>query len=66
MPKLKSKRGAVKRFKITGTGKVLRRKANRSHILTKKAKSRKNSLGNAALVSKGEERSIKRLLLYGK
>ncbi|MDD5773873.1 MAG: 50S ribosomal protein L35 [bacterium] len=66
MPKLKSKRAAVKRFKITGTGKVLRRKANRSHILTKKAKSRKRNLGTSGLVSKGEERSIKRLLLYGK
>lgn len=66
MPKLKSKRGAVKRFKITGTGKVLRRKAGRSHILTKKAKSRKNNLGTSTLVSKGEARSVKRLLLYSK
>ena len=66
MPKLKSKRGAVKRFKITGTGKVLRRKANHSHILTKKKKSRKKNLGKAGLVSKGEERSIKRLLMYSK
>ncbi|MFH1287814.1 MAG: 50S ribosomal protein L35, partial [bacterium] len=64
MPKLKTKKGAAKRFKITGSGKVLRRKAGRSHILTKKKKGRKKNLGKPALVSAGEVKSIKRLLRY--
>ncbi|MEW6086845.1 MAG: 50S ribosomal protein L35 [bacterium] len=64
MPKLKTKKGAAKRFKITGSGRILRRKAGRSHILTSKQKSRKRTLGEPALVSKGEEKSIKRLLQY--
>lgn len=64
MPKLKTKKGAAKRFKITGSGKVLRRKAGHSHILTTKKKGRKRTLGEPALVSKGEIKSVKRLLLY--
>ncbi len=62
MPKLKTKRSAAKRFKITGSGKVLRRKAYHSHILTKKSKTRKRRLRKPALVFKGEVKSIKRLL----
>ena len=62
MPKLKTKRSAAKRFKITGSGKVVRRKAYHSHILTKKSKTRKRRLRKPALVFKGEVKSIKRLL----
>lgn len=62
MPKLKTKRSAVKRFKITGSGKIIRRKAYHSHILTKKSRTRKRRLRKPTLVFKGEEKSIKRLL----
>lgn len=62
MPKLKTKRSAAKRFKITGSGKVMRRKAYHSHILTKKSRARKRRLKKPTLVFKGEEKGIKRLL----
>ncbi len=62
MPKLKTKRSAAKRFKITGTGKIKRRRAYHSHILTKKSRKRKRHLRKPALVFKGEVKSIKRLL----
>ncbi len=64
MPKIKTRRGTAKRFKITGSGKVLRRKAGHSHILTKKRPGRKRNLNESALVFKGEAKSIKRLLPY--
>lgn len=63
MPKQKSKRGARKRFKLTGTGKVRRYRAYKSHILTKKSPKRKRRLRQGALVSDAEQRRIKRLLL---
>ncbi len=62
MPKMKTKRGAAKRFKLTGRGKVKRRRAFKSHILTKKDPKRKRRLRQATLVSPQEERNIKRLL----
>ena len=62
MPKMKTKRGAAKRFKLTGRGKVKRRRAFKSHILTKKTPKRKRRLRQATLVSHQEERKIKRLL----
>lgn len=62
MPKMKSNRAAKKRFKVTGTGKVKREKAYRSHILTKKSSKRKRHLGKATLVSKEEVRTIKRMI----
>ena len=62
MPKMKTKRGAAKRFKLTGRGKVKRRRAFKSHILTKKTPKRKRRLRQATLVSHQEERTIKRLL----
>jgi large subunit ribosomal protein L35 len=63
MPKMKTHRGAVKRFKITGTGKVKRYKANKSHILTKKSAKRKRRLRRPGLVNtRGEAKTIKRLL----
>jgi large subunit ribosomal protein L35 len=63
MPKMKTHRGAKKRFTITGTGKVRRLKANKSHILTKKDAKRKRRLRRATIVAtNGEARNIKRLL----
>ena len=62
MPKQKTKRAARKRFKITGTGKVKRFRAFKSHILTKKHPKRKRRLRQATLVAHADERRIKRLL----
>jgi large subunit ribosomal protein L35 len=64
MPKMKSNRGAAKRFKSTGTGKVVRSKAFGSHILTSKTRKRKRSLRKGALVSKANSRSLRKLLPY--
>lgn len=64
MPKMKSHRGARKRFKKTGTGKVKRMKAFKSHILTKKTSKRKRNLRKATLVFKGEAKKIARLLQF--
>jgi len=62
MPKVKSKRGAAKRFKLTGTGKIKRKHAFKSHILTKKATKRKRGLTHATLVSKADEKNVKAML----
>lgn len=62
MPKQKTKRAARKRFKITGTGKVKRFRAFKSHILTKKHPKRKRRLRQSTTVSAADERRIKRLL----
>lgn len=63
MPKMKSHRGAKKRFSITGSGKVRRLKAYKSHILTKKDAKRKRRLRRATTVStNGEAKVLKRLL----
>jgi large subunit ribosomal protein L35 len=63
MPKMKVHKGAKKRFKITGTGKVRRYKAFKSHILTKKTSKRKRRLRQAGLVAtNGEVKHVKRLL----
>ena len=64
MPKIKTRRGAAKRFKITAGGKIKRNKAFSSHILTKKTKKRKRNLRAGGLVDKTNERSVKRLLPY--
>ena len=62
MPKQKTKRAAMKRFKVTGSGKIKRGHANKRHILTKKSTKRKNRLGKAALVSSADyPRTIKLL-----
>ena len=65
MPKLKTHRGAAKRFKITASGKVKRGHAFRSHILTKKTTNRKRKLRHSGLVSRAEEKKVHRLLPYG-
>jgi large subunit ribosomal protein L35 len=63
MPKMKSHKGARKRFKITGSGKVKRMRAFKSHILTKKSSKRKRHLRKATtLTIRGEIKNIKRLL----
>jgi large subunit ribosomal protein L35 len=63
MPKMKSHKGARKRFKITGSGKVKRMRAFKSHILTKKSPKRKRRLRQATVITtRGEIRNIKRLL----
>jgi large subunit ribosomal protein L35 len=62
MPKMKTDRGAAKRFKVTGTGKLRRRRAFRSHILEKKSSTRTRRLGREADVSSGDVRVVKRLL----
>lgn len=64
MPKIKTNRGAAKRFKITGTGKVKRKKSGMRHILTSKASKRKRVLRQGGLISKTHEASIKRLIPY--
>lgn len=64
MPKLKTHSGAKKRFKITGTGKIMRRRTNKSHLLTGKPSRRTRRLRHSALVSKSEYTNIKRLLPY--
>ncbi|MFT5886590.1 MAG: large subunit ribosomal protein L35 [Arcticibacterium sp.] len=62
MPKQKTNSGSKKRFKITGTGKIMRKHAFHSHILTKKSKKRKSILASSTLVSKSDENRIKSLL----
>jgi large subunit ribosomal protein L35 len=62
MPKMKTNRGTAKRFKRTGTGKLKRRRANRNHILTKKATKRKRQLRALPSVHANDARSINRLL----
>lgn len=64
MPKMKTHRGAAKRFKLTGTGKLKRAKAYKSHILTKKSSKRKRNLRKAGLVSTTQEKAMKKLLPY--
>lgn len=60
--KMKSHRGAMKRFKLTGTGKVKRSKAFKSHILTKKSAKRKRGLRTATLLSSADLKRIKSVL----
>ncbi|MCP9756259.1 50S ribosomal protein L35 [Lacihabitans sp. CCS-44] len=62
MPKQKTNSGAKKRFKLTGTGKIKRKHAFHSHILTKKSTKRKRVLASSALVSSADESRIKALL----
>lgn len=64
MPKIKTNRGAAKRFRKTGTGKIRRNKAFTSHILTKKSTKRKRDLRQSCLVHKADERNISQLIPY--
>lgn len=62
MPKMKTKRAAMKRFRFTGSGKLKRNRANHRHILTKKTRKRKNRLAKPDLVSAADYPRVKRLL----
>ncbi len=62
MPKMKSNSGARKRFKVTATGKLARKKAYKSHILTKKSAKRKRGLRESTLVDKTDTPRMKRLI----
>ncbi len=62
MPKMKTNRGTAKRMRRTGSGKIRRRRANKSHILTKKTTKRKRRLRSATLVSGADKKRIERLL----
>lgn len=62
MPKVKTKSGAKKRFKLTGTGKIKRKHAFKSHILTKKETKQKRNLTHITLVHKSDEKNVKRML----
>lgn len=62
MPKMKVNSGAKKRFKVTGTGKLRRKHAYKSHILTKKAKKRKRNLGYFDDVDHADRRNVRLLL----
>ena len=64
MPKMKTHRGAAKRFKKTGTGKIKRYKAYKSHLTGKKSPKRVRQLRKATLVSKGDFKRLSRLLPY--
>jgi large subunit ribosomal protein L35 len=64
MPKMKTNRGAAKRFSLTGSGKIKRGKAFASHILTKKSTKRKRSLRQAELVDSANMKMLKRILPY--
>ncbi|MGI6519980.1 MAG: 50S ribosomal protein L35 [Fermentimonas sp.] len=62
MPKIKTNSGAKKRFALTGTGKIKRKHAYKSHILTKKTKKQKRNLTHMGLVHKADEKNVKTLL----
>jgi len=64
MPKIKTHRGAAKRFSLTGTGKVKRSKAYASHILTKKKRKRKRTLRKTDFLDKRDAKGIKKLIPY--
>jgi len=62
MPKMKTNTGAKKRFALTGTGKIKRKHAFKSHILTKKTKKQKRNLTHVGLVAKSDEKNVKQML----
>ena len=62
MPKMKTDRGAAKRIKVTGTGKLQRRRAFRSHLLEKKSSKRTRRLGRETNVAPADQKAMKRLL----
>ncbi|MBI2988421.1 MAG: 50S ribosomal protein L35 [Deltaproteobacteria bacterium] len=64
MPKIKSRRGAVKRFRVTATGKIKRSKGFKGHLLSGKGKKRKRRLRQAGAVSPAEAKNIHKLIPY--
>ena len=65
MPKMKTNRGAAKRFKVTGSGKIRYKRSNARHQLTAKSRSRKRRLRQQGVGSSADERRVKRLLGVG-
>ena len=64
MPKIKTRRGAAKRFRVTGSGKIKRNKGFKSHLLSSKGKKRKRHLRQGTLVSAVERKNIQKLIPY--
>ena len=64
MPKMKTSRAAAKRFKVTGTGKLKRAKAYKSHILTKKSTKRKRNLRKSTITDTTNVKNMKKILPY--
>ena len=62
MPKMKCNRGAAKRFRATGSGRIKRKRAFHSHILTKKDTKRKRRLRSTTLISKADEKAVRQML----
>lgn len=65
MPKIKTNRGAAKRFRTTGSGKIARSKAFANHILTKKSTKRKRNLRKSTLVNSANIKQVAKLIPYG-
>lgn len=65
MPKMKTHRGAAKRFKVSGTGKVIKYNAFKNHILGKKSSKRKRHMRGSEPVAAGDQRRLKSMLPYG-
>ncbi len=63
MPKMKTRKSAAKRFKLTGTGKIKRNKACFSHILTKKSPKRKRNLGQPGTISAADKSRVKKMIV---
>lgn len=64
MPKMKTSRSAAKRFKVTGSGKLVRNKAYKSHILTKKSQKRKRNLRKQTVLDETNVKNMKKILPY--
>jgi large subunit ribosomal protein L35 len=64
MPKMKTKKAAAKRFRVTGTGKLKRMKAYKSHILTKKSAKRKRNLRKSTIIDSTNLKAMKKILPY--
>ena len=64
MPKLKTRKAAAKRFRATGSGKIMRRKAYKSHLLQHKSTKRKSRLSKVVLVHEGDEENVRGMLPY--
>ncbi len=64
MPKIKTRRGAAKRFKVTGSGRIVRGKAYRRHILTKMTRKRKRHLRQKTMVAPSDVRNVRKQIPY--
>jgi large subunit ribosomal protein L35 len=66
MPKMRTRKSAAKRTRVTGTGKIMLRHAGKSHLLTHKSAKRKRSLGQDSVASKGTAKAVRRMVPYGR